>query len=305
MGGLEFNTLPATNTDDPFTVLDTKLTQLNASVKIGERALKTRRMTDKDFANEMYNLQDKYSAGVNALKQLRSNLMQVQSLVSQNKISKDEGNKAMWRMVLPEETSRAMFPTAVGEDVIPPSQLTSEVQKRAIEYSDAARGWGSKNQRDLVPQYIKFRNRTALVFGAEGYENLSNIQRKQIDAEWDLVQEDKGNEWNPRSPEIATMRTTGTLGRAASKLVSPIAASVQEERLKGPSGLKFSLSDIVSTLPWNLGKQPEPNESQTTTTVPSVAGKQLDTETAKSILMEAGGDRNKARILARQRGYQF
>jgi hypothetical protein len=301
MPGLQFNTLPATNTDDPFTILDTKFKQLNQVTRLKEQEFRTKRAGPEVVTA----LQTEYNNQINKLKQLRNNLLQIQSLVSQNKITKDAGEKAMWRMVLPEETSRAMFPTAVGEDVIPPSQLTSEVRKRAVDYSDAARGWGRKNQVDLIPQYKDFRNRVALVFGADGYENLSPIERKQVDAEWDLVQKGRSNYWNPESPEIATMRTTGTLGRAASKLVSPIAASVQEERLKGPFRLKFSLSDMVSTLPWNLGKQPGPNESQTTTTVPSVAGKQLDTETAKSILMEAGGDRNKARTLARQRGYQF
>jgi hypothetical protein len=229
MPGLEFNSLPAAETENPFAILDTKFKQLNQTTRLKEQEFRTKQVGPEGITA----LQTEYNNRVLKLKQLRSNLMQVQSLVSQNKISKDAGDKAMWRMVLPEETSRAMFPTAVGEDVIPPSQLTSEVQKRAILYSDAAKGWGSKNQRDLVPQYKEFRNRVALVFGVEGYENLSGIQKKQIDAEWDLVQKDKGNEWNPESPEIATVRTTGTLGRAASKLVSPIAASVQGEGLKG------------------------------------------------------------------------
>lgn len=39
--------------------------------------------------------------------------------------------------------------------------------------------------------------------------------------------------------------------------------------------------------------------------LPSTTGKQLDAGTAKAILLEAGGDKDKARQIARERGYSF
>lgn len=51
----------------------------------------------------------------------------------------------------------------------------------------------------------------------------------------------------------------------------------------------------------DLGRGVEPTEAG----APVAAGTPLDAATAKQILIEAGGDRDKAREIARQRGYSF
>jgi hypothetical protein len=297
MPGLQFNTLPADINDNPFSILDVQLKRLNETTKIRENELRTRRLTPQDYTNEVYSLQDNYAKQVGQLKQLRNNMQQVQLLVNAKHISPEEGKKAMWRMVLPPETERAMFPTVSAEKpaITPTEAATGFVSKIAEGYITKTKGWGKKEIEDLLPRYKEFRNEMAVYFNKNNYEELLPEDRKKIDMTWDMKTRELGEtEWDPQDFRIQGLRPTGTLERAARKLVSPIAASIQEERRKKSMGLRFPLQEILTTAPWKLGKQEVSTEPKT-----------LDETTARRILQEVGGDKNKARELARQRGYQI
>lgn len=64
-------------------------------------------------------------------------------------------------------------------------------------------------------------------------------------------------------------------------------------------GLYKQLDDARSEIMAGNKKEPSPNKP------PKTQDKQLDEDTARAILSEAGGDKDKARKLAKQRGYSF
>lgn len=297
MNGLSFNTLPADINDNPFSILDVQLKRLNETTKIRERELGTRRVTAQDYTNEIYSLQDNYTKQVNQLKQLRNNMQQVQLLVNAKHISPEEGNKAMWRMVLPPETEQAMFPTRIGEKpaITPTEAASGFIPQIAEGYITNTKGWGKKELVDLIPRYKEYRDEVAVYFNKTSYDDLTPEDRRKIDLSWDMkARHLEETKWDPKRFEIMSLRPTGILEKAAGKLVSPIAASVQEEKRKKSMGLRFPLQEIMTTAPWKLGKQEVSTEP-----------KVLDEVTARRILQEVGGDKNKARNLARQRGYQL
>lgn len=294
MPGLSFNTLPADINESPFTVLDTQLKRLNETTRIREQELKTRRLVPQDYTNEIYSLQDNYTKQVSQLKQLRNNMKQVQLLVNAKHISPEEGKKAMWRMVLPLETEQAMFPTRVGEKpaITPTEAATGFIPQIAEGYITNTKGWGKKELTDLIPEYKEYRDEMAVYFNKTSYDDLTPEDKRKIDLSWDMKARSlEETNWDPKRFEITSLRPTGTLERAAGKLVSPIAASVQEEKRKKSAGLRFPLKEVLTTAPWKLGGQEQP--------------KTLDEIAARKILQEVGGDKNKARKLARQRGYQI
>lgn len=297
MPGLSFNTLPADINNNPFAILDVQLKRLNETTKIREQELKTRRLTPQDYTSEVYTLQDSYTKQVGQLKQLRNNMQQVQLLVNAKHISPEEGNKAMWRMVLPPETEQAMFPTRVGEKpaITPTEAATGFIPQIAKDYITNTKGWGKKELSDLIPKYKEYRDEVAVYFNKTSYNDLVPEDRRKIDLSWDMKTRDlEETNWDPKRFEITSLRPAGTLEKAAGKLVSPIAASVQEEKRKKSLGLRFPLQEIMTTAPWKLGKQGISTEL-----------KVLDETIARKILQEVGGDKDKARKLARQRGYQL
>jgi hypothetical protein len=292
MPTLEFNQLPANQGDDPFVILDQQMSQLKNNTRQQEMNIR-RFTTDKNaYVNRIYQLQNDYDEKRQGILSMRKDLERVQSLVSQGAISSDEGKKAMWRMVLPQETSRAMFPTK-EIPAIPASQLSTEVQPRAEKYSNEAKGWGKKEQVDLIPKYQEFRDNVALVFGSPSYDALSPIEKRQIDAQWDLTQKSLKNKWDPESASIKSLRAEGTLTKAAAKLISPMAASVQKEAKKNPT-LKFSPEEIFMYGESGLKErelakqikdrptQPEPGKKILTATNPRTGQRIQSTDNGKT-----------------------
>lgn len=254
MPGLPFTQLPATeqeNTMTPESMLNQGLMDLQTQAKSQEEELKRIKLTDKQFAISIRDLQTNYNRQKSTIQNGQKQLRTVQGLVSQGLITSEAGERAMWRMVLPQDVEREMFPT--GE---PPSELgtpysmtqITKLEESAKMFAEDAPWaydpWGTiwdinkpRATKDLITQYLSFRNRL-------GYDYMSSIaKKKHIDDVWDATmrssegfqarpaKEIKGKMinlgWDPDKPEIQALRQpVGKLQGTMGKFVSPMGRSV-------------------------------------------------------------------------------
>ena len=238
MAGLDYEQLPAKKQQDPSAILGSYQKQtydhLRAQYDNEAQALGQATMTDRDFKRSVNQLNTKYTSKINTFK-LRSQqetqqLQQVQSLVDQGNITPEAGREAMWRMVLPQETQRAMFSSQRETSPYSMSQLKGAIAKSVEEFAEGAADtpgleWGApkKTQGDLTSQYMKWR---ALI----SYDQLEPVRQNQLDLQCDayMRSNDKFDEWwvdnkkrRPRA-EISATRPAGRIGAAMKKRIAGI-----------------------------------------------------------------------------------
>jgi hypothetical protein len=283
--------------DTPYSILERRLSDLQDYYDDQVEKLKTQRPPKEQWNSVIAGFQSDYDRQKFQINSLRGQL----DAIRRSDIDPDLAEEAAWRLVLPQEHAGAMFPTVrpkqEGAPISPPA-LTA--QRTMIE--DFAKGakeepgweWGppKRKQESLLEQYVNWR------VGA-GYDDFSPGQQKQLDFQWDRVMKTHPEyQWDPTSPDVSALRTGGSrlLGEAA-KRVSPLAASIQKQKSGG-------IINYIKRGPF--GRNPMFIGPEKSTQIQSVTGpKTLDKETAQALLSEVGGDKNKARELAKQRGYQF
>jgi len=247
-------------------------------------------MSDKEFHNRAIALRTQYRTAVGQAqaksKQQTGELQTIQRLMDQGVINPEAGQKAMWRLVLPKETHGAMFPSG---GAFSPGQLKA-YKEQMTEFALSGKEepgieWGKpvRTQGTLVQQYLKARSQA-------GYDDPSwtPTQKRQYDVEWDaLMAGESYLRWDPLSPEVRAIRAKGKLQEAVAKQITPLAASVRKhvDKVKPPSvsGWGIEAGDMI--------RRP--------------ATKTLTRKQAKDLYYEAGGDKEVARKLARQRGYKL
>lgn len=266
MPGLQFESLPAMQ-QDPEGILKNqydKTIQYNKSQYDTElNSLQQSYLSDNDFYNKLNELNAKHQQIINQenykADQKLQQVRRVQSLVSAGKIAPDAGQEAVWRLVLPSETERAMFQTAGRQQKpYPVSTITSKAMMRTIqEFAEAAPGkpgieWGppEKIQEGLINKYNAWRE---LV----GYSFLDPIRQHQLDQQWDayMLGNKKYDKWwvdkEKRKPvaEVKAMRTTGKIGKimrerlGVTPEVTPLGKSIVETKSQ-PARPAFSAAPL-------------------------------------------------------------
>ncbi|MBE3139519.1 MAG: hypothetical protein IMZ53_02945 [Thermoplasmata archaeon] len=307
--GLPFAQLPAgvQQEETPITVFqreaETVLGGLQKNYIDEARTLEKAYLSNEEFSAQATALQSRYKQEVAKatmkLEQKKQAIAQVQSLVGQNLINEQAGQEAMWKLVLPETTSKAMFESPGKEKTFPMGTLSSaNVGGRAAAYADTSEdtpglefGAPKKQLNSLGTNYLMWRDDIAKLSGVESYEQLSPAQQIQLDQQWDLTMASDGrfDTWftdknlTKVNPEVTKLRPhSGKLQAAAAAKVSPFGKGVAAEKPK-------------ERAPWY----------RIDVKTPRSEGKKLDEFTARKLLKEAGGDKAKARQLAIQKGYKL
>jgi len=133
-----------------------------------------------------------------------------------------------------------------------------------------------------------------------GYDTYNPVIRGQLDRAWDMyMRANNYSEWKRAKGALRMVRSAGTGARAMKQRAlgsSPLAWAIAKKTgvrnmpvFRGWGSSNIALANLPAT----------PRQAVTT------GPKLLDRETAKRLLDEAGGDKNKARELAKQRGYRF
>lgn len=262
MPGLPYENLPAQQ--DPMGILENQYNrtmQYNRSQYDTElNTLKQSMLSDKDFYDKLNDLNMRHQQVVNKQNHEADMKLQevkrVQSLIDSRQIAPDAGQEAIWRLVLPSETERAMFQAAgrQGRQPLSIAQLFSDAMQDSIEdFADAAPGkprWKigppTKFKEGLVQQYLGWRR-------LQGYDDptMTPIIQRQLDDQWDAYMlEDKFSTWwsnkERRKPitEVSALRATGKIGRAMRDRVTgvgmttPLGQSIVTKRKVSPYSME-------------------------------------------------------------------
>ena len=284
MPTLEFEKLPAER-QNPVDVLRAEYSKTSQFLKSQyadeARTLEKQTLSDAEFRKQAEKLNAKYKNLMDRRRFQAEQQMQqfksIKSLVNAGQISSDAGNEAMWRMALPEETERAMFPKEQAEgQPYSLQQLTGESITESIRtYAGAAPDkpgleWGppKKTKEGLVSQYLTLRSLAS-------YDTLSIIRQRQFDMQWDAMMksDEKYNTWwlnkekRQPIPEIRAMRSTGRIGKAmreritGTRNVSPLGRSVAASKKPGMARLAWDVATVQ--YPKTSQQPPEqPSESE-------------------------------------------
>lgn len=271
----------------PFDIIQDRKNQLWETYSNLERDLRNTPMVDQEFTKQVNTLQQSYAAEFEQLRKTEAQMQMVQEMMDRGQLSPQAGMEAMTRMALPPEISRAIPRGQTGKPDTPMSvaSLTAPRFTETIgEFAEEARVksfWKPKrferfDKDKLIKQYLAWREFT-------GYDNLAPVRQRQMDIAWDDEMYVIGaEEWDPKSPNIKQLRAYGRLQRAAAS---------RQNGQRPPSTLS---EDIVNRL-----RLQQPAQD----TRPKQ--KQLDRDTAMAILKETGGDKEKARQIAKDRGYKL
>jgi len=282
MPGLPFERLPS---DTPQSTLriDLQSAQKQVADQYNQRLQTIRRtpMSDRDFAMQYNKLAASFQTDMQKVtqpfQQREQQLQTIQRLVRQGHITADRGNEALWRTVLPQETERAMFAPAGARPATPfsPTQLKSYGES-AAEFVEAAEKTIPTERWYRFGPIGRYKRPTKDALTKQytgwqeyiGYQNLSPVRQRQADIQWDDYVKGQGiEEWDPEDPQIKALRSKGRLTRAMAPNVTPVARTIIQAKETG--------------------------------------GRRLTLQMAQQFVDEAGGDRNRARQIARSRGYIF
>ena len=296
MPGLQFKQLPTNRTGSPSDIVERQSRDMQSSLhrqfRASMSALEQQYMSDREFKNKAIALQVQYRTAVGKQqtksKQQMGELKTRQRLMDEGVINPDAGQKAMWRLVLPSETGAAMFPKGPSARPFSPGQL--ENYKGMMETfalsgkEEPGIEWGKpvRTQETLIGQYLKAREHA-------GYDDPSwtPTQKRQFDTEWDALMAGASYlHWNPLAPEVRAVRAKGKLQEAVAKQITPLAASVAKAKMV-------------------RGGRPMYGWAEHGMQIRRPGGKTLTRTQAKDLYLEAGGDKEVARKLARERGFKL
>ncbi len=261
MTGLPYQVLPAQQRD-PSTMLKSRQEEefkhMRSQYDNEARALGRTPMSDSDFNQRMNQLNTKHAGLIEKFKfnsqQQTQQLEQIRVLVQQGNINPAAGREASWRLVLPQETERAMFPAQRAQAQPQPfsvAQMRGAITDSIHEFADEAesdpafwirRSREQKTVPGLIRAYTGWRELIS-------YDNLNPVRQNQLDMQWDAAMrdDDRFEKWfsddKKRRPlsQVSAMRATGRIGDAMKKRVlgslsataSPIGVSIQKQKSSG------------------------------------------------------------------------
>lgn len=312
--------------DTPYSILDNQQRQLQDFYESQEQQLRMRRLPKARHNAEIANMQSGYEAQKFRITSMRTQLDNIR----ESDIDPTLRDEAMWKLVVPPEHAAAMFPTVKKPTervpISPPGLVShKELIQQFAEAAEPVKEWFTREkleprtQENLIKQYVGWRETI-------GYTNYTPGQQRQLDIQWDDLMADRPKyKWDPKSPNIRALRTYGgRITGIAAKKISPLAKSIQTSKV--PVGVAYrtaaeaaeatlatrEISPLTTPIEtgkpsvpsraeqrrWALGKFIHPLRSG-----PMPESRILDTDTAGRILREAGGDKEKARQIAKRRGY--
>lgn len=311
MAGLPFNQLPGTQPDPQFTggqVQQAQTQQMQPQVPevpkstpglildndLQQKLQYMKMLGDRIIASNLPQAEhdaavDKLDAATNDVifehnEKVRK-LQETQQLMDLGVLDSQKGEQALWNMVLPQEAAAAQPSLRVAEPGAPfaPSSLKNYAST-AKEFALAAPStgeWftGSDNEpRSEEALLAKYRAWKQFI----GYDALTPTKQRQVDGEWDATMKAKPKwKWDPASEAVRSERPQGPLSSAYMK--------------KRPTALDGAGSNPIS----------ESIRKQVDTSLARQEKPKLTKEEAQVILLEAGGDKAKARQLATERGYRL
>jgi hypothetical protein len=290
---------------DPYKVVDRNLDELKDFYREKEKTLKSYGLAPEAHNQAIAQIQQEYNQAKLKTTMTRLQLDDIKHGIASGQIDPSLGQEAMIRMVVPEETANALFPKQSKQQRgrFTPNEFKSYVS----EFSDAiksaiVRPWLSRNYADpetLKEQYFTQRAK----YGYD--EDLNPTEKKAFDLAWDQAvgNNNKAKEvWSGlvrNDPDIFTSRTYDqrllnmAAARAKGTELSPMASSLNKKK-----PIKSSIKYLARGLsPINAA----------THSIRSLMGgeKKLTATEAKTILEQAGGDKEKARQMAREMGYKL
>ena len=282
MPGLQFQNLPADQT--------TKIHEgFLAQWKIEANALKQTPFPDAGKARAaVAKLNARYQQmelkAFTQLQQQTEEQQRVQTLIRQPR-ERTRGQEAQLRMELRPEAESLVFPTErmgrFSTDQMIKFDKNMEAFAEAVPKSGT---WGSRvrKQSDLVKQYEKMQI-------LDGYAAMTIHQKQAYDYLWDnRMAKNESYKWDPGSPEVKALRGIGKLQQAAAKNISPLGMSVMKKKKR------FAIPGYAGLYSAGVAQK-----------IVSPEVKTLNRETAQQILNQAKGDKELARRIAREQGYNL
>jgi hypothetical protein len=233
----------------PDLVLTDQVNELRRQFSEKEKMLSQSQLPDEEHNAAVAELQADFDKQFNSMQSTARQFQETQRLADAGLIPADKAQEAMWRMILPKETTSVMFP-AGGQRSMPVGELTGKPMTKTLnEFATGAptqsevgwHGWTSPlrgkiaKQADLVKQYVGWRQMV-------GYDTKNAATKTQLDGIWDdKMASSKSYEWDPSHPEIQSLRAKGALTTAYANKnkntpimksvtqASPFAAHVREQ----------------------------------------------------------------------------
>lgn len=203
-----------------------------------ERALQSQYMTDQEYQVKSVELNSHYNKLLETQtfehRSKIQNLDRLKASVSRGETTDQAAYQAGWRMVLPQESYNARFPTLSKERgaaqarplstaaISSATSLMSDFAWAAEEKKGIEWGKPYRTKEGLIEKYSDWRAQV-------GYDQLDTIHQKQLDQRWDAVMrgEKKFRDWfaddKKTKPvaEVKSLRSKGRLGKAMSKKFVP------------------------------------------------------------------------------------
>jgi hypothetical protein len=263
------------NMESPFGVIDQQAGTLKQRFGEQFKRLQSQNLPPEQHNKILAGMQADYDAEKYKLSDIRTQLDGIQSAIESGVVDPALGQQTQWKLAAPHMAGAFRPPAQEPRGRMTPGEMTA-FGKKFTESRDRAyvAPWMGKNYYDsekLKQEYLTNR-------ATYGYDDQMNTSEKQaFDIQWDAVMAAKpaaDKVWKnllANDPDLMTSRPYGSqlLGVAGQKVtgkrVSPFAQGVNA-----------------------------PAETKT-----------LDKATAAALLQEAGGDKNKARQLAKDRGYSL
>lgn len=222
-----FNTIGPAST--PQRYLDNQYKLLQQQTQDWEKNLRSQGLDENAYAEEIGKMQKQLNTQISAFQAKTEELRQTQSMVDLGIISDPaQGEEAMWAAVLPKEVKDAIYPQQPEVSKREPFSL-EEMKK----FKPSVEQFAKETPRTRTKQYgvggydwtkrdIKTRSQASIMQQYKawkqfiGYEGLTPVEKRQVDGEWDMWLENKGEswKWDASSKYIRAERAGGPITRA-------------------------------------------------------------------------------------------
>lgn len=301
---------------DPYKIADRKLTELQDHFRNRERILKSYRLSPEAHNRAVAKMQQEYDEAKYQTATIRSQLDDIKRGIAAGEVDSIAGQKAMLSLVAPRETVEAAFPDPVKQPAPRRGRFTPKefntYRDQFIENLKTTivdpKGWLlKKNRKQADPEKVKEQYFTDRV--KYGYNDMSTEEKVGFDQAWEhavianpLITK-VWAELKKTDPEIFTSQTHDQrlldLAKKKALGMSPMAASLKPKRIQ-------SMSPIGAVaLYGELSNKPKPTTGAGLKKLTAQGPKKLTAQEAKAILENAGGDKDKARQIAKEMGYEF
>lgn len=237
MPGLAFQPLP--KTESPYDILDNRAKEIQQYFQRQGRILEQTQLTNTQFQKGLMALKAGFDEQMFRQNQYRQQLKTVESMIQKGNISPQAGQRAMWQLVMPSETAKAMFPTErAGRAGAPFSPGTMERYREDMEGTikgiakESLSLWeqfkyGGREEKEKTP-FVNLLQRYQNWQATIGYRGMNPTQQRQLDLQWDkTMQSERYKAWNPNLSSVKSLRAKGRISRP---FITPFGQSVSQSK---------------------------------------------------------------------------